>query len=51
MNEVITAIQTLLSTTLTTTYKKYYYGEVKVPNQAFMPFVEIFGRETNLDNK
>ncbi len=51
MNEVIEAIQTLLSTTLGSTYKKYYYWEIKVPNQKMMPFIEIIPLTSNITNR
>lgn len=51
MNEVILAILTLLEASLTTTYKKYYYWEIKVPNQAFMPFIEVIPVSTNITNR
>jgi len=51
MNEVIETIQTLLSTTLWSTYKKYYYGEIKVPNQKMMPFIEIIPLSSNITNR
>lgn len=51
MNEVITSIQSLLSSTLWSTYKKYYYGEIKVPNQAMMPFVEVVPITSNITNR
>lgn len=41
MNEVILAILDLLRTTLGSTYKKYYYGEIRVPNKNYMPFIEV----------
>lgn len=41
MNEIITEIITLLRASLWSTYKKYYYWEIRVPNQAFLPFIEV----------
>ncbi len=41
MNEVITEIITLLRASLWSTYKKYYFWEIRVPNQAFLPFIEV----------
>lgn len=41
MDNVILAIKSLLSTALTTTYKKYFYGENKAPQQSHFPFIEI----------
>ena len=51
MNQVIEALRTLLRNTLGSTYKKYYYGEIRVPNQAFMPFVEVFPISTTATNR
>ncbi len=51
MNEIIEAIQTLLSAELWSTYKKYYYGEIKVPNQSFLPFIEIIPLSSNITNR
>jgi hypothetical protein len=51
MNEIILAIQALLKTNLGNTYKKYYYGEVRVPNQSFLPFIEIIPVGSNLTNR
>lgn len=41
MNEIITAIIALLRASLSGTYKKFYYGEIRVANQAFLPFIEV----------
>lgn len=51
MNEIIIEIQTLLKTALTTTYKKYYIGEIRVPNQAYLPFIEIIPITSSLKNR
>ena len=51
MNEVIEAIQTLLSNALWSTYKKYYYWEIKVPNQKNLPFIEIMPLWSNIINR
>ena len=51
MNEIIEAIQTLLSNTLWGTYKKFYYWEVKVPNQSFLPFIEIIPLWSSITNR
>jgi len=51
MNEIIEAIRALLLASLGTTYKKYYYGEVRVPTQAFMPFIEVIPMGTSIKNK
>lgn len=51
MNDVLEAIQTLLSTTLGSIYKKYYYWEIKVPNQKFMPFIEIMPLTSEIQNR
>ncbi len=51
MNEIINTIRTLLSTTLTTTYKKYYYWEIRVPSQSIMPFIEVIPISTTITNR
>ena len=51
MNEVIEAIKTLLETELWSTYKKFYYWEIKVPNQVMMPFIEIMPLTSNIENR
>lgn len=51
MNEVIEAIVTLLQTKLGNTYKKYYYWEIKVPNQSFMPFIEVIPLNSDIVNR
>lgn len=51
MNEIITAIIALLRASLSGTYKKFYYGEIRVPNQAFLPFIEVVPVWTRIQNK
>jgi len=51
MNEIIEAIRTLLQNTLWGKYKKYYYWEIRVPNQAFLPFIEVVPIWTNITNR
>lgn len=51
MNEIITSIITLLRASLSGTYKKFYYWEVRVPNQAFLPFIEVVPVWTRIQNK
>jgi len=51
MNEIIEAIQTLLSTKFWTKYKKYFYWEIKVPNQNFMPFLDIAPLTSLVENR
>ena len=51
MNEVIEAIRSLLESQLWSTYKKYYYWDIKVPNQAMLPFVEVVPGVTNINNR
>lgn len=51
MNEVILAIIALLQAQFTTQYKKYFYGEVKVPNQSMMPFLEVIPLGSRIDNR
>ncbi len=51
MNEVIEAIRALLKSTLGGAYKKYYYGEVHIPNQSFLPFVEVVPMSSRIDNR
>lgn len=51
MNDVIETIISLLRTTLSTTYKKYYYGEIRVPNQAFLPFIEVIPVWSRITNR
>lgn len=51
MNEIILEIQNLLRTTLGSTYKKYYFWEIKVPNQAYLPFLEIIPITSRLSNR
>lgn len=51
MNEVINAIRELLRTQFGTTYKKYYNAEIKVPNLAEMPFIEVIKDTTTITNR
>lgn len=51
MNEVITAIISLLRTTLGSTYKKYFYGEVHIANKAYMPYIEVVPMGTRAKNR
>ena len=51
MNDIIEALRNLLSSNLWNTYKKYYYWEIKVPNQKFLPFIEIAPLATDIENK
>lgn len=50
MNEVILAIIALLEAQFGSTYKKYYYGEVKVPNQSALPFLEVIPLTSRIAN-
>lgn len=50
MDDVITSIVTLLTSALGSTYKKYYYGENKAPEQALFPFVEVIPISTSIEN-
>lgn len=49
MDGIILALQSLLSAALTTTYKKYFYGENRVPAQSHFPFIEIIPLRTNIE--
>jgi len=49
MDDIILALQSLLSTALSTTYKKYFYGENRVPAQAHFPFIEIVPLSTSVN--
>lgn len=51
MNEVILAIRTLLNTTLGSIYKKIYYGEIRVPNQVDLPFLEVIPMSSSVTNR
>lgn len=51
MDKVIEAIRNLLKTTLGAKYKKYYYWEIRVPNQALLPFVEVIPMGTKITNR
>jgi len=51
MNEIIEAIQTLLSTKFWSKYKKYYYWEIKVPNSKYMPFLDIAPLTSLVENR
>lgn len=51
MNEVIESIIELLRDTLWNTYKKYYYWEIRVPNQSYMPFLEVMPIGTRVKNR
>ncbi len=51
MNEVIEAIRTLMKNTLGAKYKKYYYGEIRVPNQSLLPFMEIIPIWSKITNR
>ena len=51
MNEIIEAIRTLLKTELWVYYKKFYYGEIRVPNQAYLPFIEVIPVGSKVTNR
>jgi hypothetical protein len=51
MNEVIESIISLLRTTLWSTYKKYFYGEVHIANKAYMPYIEVVPMGTRAKNR
>lgn len=51
MNDVLAAISSLLSTALTTTYKKYFIGRNKVAAYSHMPCIEIIPLGTEVVNK
>ncbi len=51
MNEVIIALQTLLQSSLGASYKKYFYGENRVPEQVYFPFIEVIPLGTTITNR
>jgi hypothetical protein len=51
MDDIITKIIDLLKVQLTTTYKKYYYGENVIPEQALFPFIEVIPNSTSISNR
>lgn len=51
MNEVIEAIILLLQTKLGATYKKYFYGEVRVAEQVFFPMIEVIPMSSKINNR
>lgn len=51
MNEIILEIISLLRTTLGATYKKYYFWEIRVPNQAYLPFIEVVPVWSRITNR
>ena len=51
MNEVIEAIRNLLKTSLGSYYKKFYYGEIRVPNSAMLPFIEVIPVGSKVTNR
>lgn len=51
MDDVILTIQTLISAQFGTDFKKYYYGENKVPEQSVFPFLEVVPLSTSIINR
>lgn len=51
MNEVINSIRDLLKAQFGSTYKKYYNAEIRVPNLAEMPFIEVIKDNTLITNR
>lgn len=51
MNEIVEAVRTLLRENLGASFKKYYYGEIRVPSQSMMPFIEVVPMGSNLRNR
>lgn len=51
MDDIITAIITLLQQNLGAQYKKYFYGEVRVPEQVYFPFIEVIPMTSKITNR
>lgn len=51
MNEVITAIISLLRANLGNNYKKYFYGEIRIANKSYMPYIEVVPMWTRGKNR
>lgn len=51
MDDIITAIITLLQQNLGAQYKKYFYGEVRVPEQVYFPFIEVIPMNSKITNR
>lgn len=51
MDDIITAIITLLQKNLGAQYKKYFYGEVRVPEQVYFPFIEVIPMSSKITNR
>lgn len=51
MDNIITELLSVLETALTTTYKKYYYGESPFPVQSYLPFLETVPSTTSVTNR
>lgn len=51
MNEVIESILNLLRTNLGGAYKKYFYGEIRVPAQMEFPMIEVIPNTSRITNR
>ncbi len=51
MDNIITELLSKLETALSTTYKKYYYGESLIPVQAYLPIIEVVPVRTSITNR
>lgn len=48
MDEIINEILSLLETQFSTTFKKYYYGQVQIPNQSSYPCIMVYPISTSV---
>lgn len=48
MDDIILQIKALLEAGLTSAFKKYFYGENKVPEESIMPFIEVIPTRTSM---
>ncbi len=51
MDDIISEIITLLQTQFGSEYKKYFYGENIIPEQAIFPFLEVVPESTSVNNR
>jgi hypothetical protein len=51
MDDIIQKIIDLMQSELGSNYKKYFYGENLVPEQAIFPFIEVIPTTTSIENR